>query len=231
MTKVMHSALGDHDMGDGVDLFGLDEWGQPVGMNPLWGAMAGVGVATAATIAVRQLTKPASAGAAESTLHKFSELVGGAVGALAGGAMIFFPRTRAAGWTALATALVGNGLRQLEISLLSQTPAGASTTQQPSAQQPAPGTSGWGEVAVENTRLVSMNGPLGLVTPEVTAVVQAPGMNGAFGSDASRAELVGPPNLADGAFAQHPGAAQVRLAGGPPLSQLGAHYGVTLFGN
>jgi hypothetical protein len=88
-----------------VNAFGLDEMGQPVGLNPVWGAVVGTGLGTVAAIGTRQFTK----------YGKHSELVGFGVGALASGAMIAFEGTRAAGWTGLASAFLNNGLRQLEL--------------------------------------------------------------------------------------------------------------------
>lgn len=88
-----------------VDLFGLDEFGAPAGLNPLWGAVIGSGLGTLGAIGTRQFTR----------FGRHSELVGLAAGALSSGAMLFFEGTRDAGWTGLASSLLNNGLRQLEL--------------------------------------------------------------------------------------------------------------------
>ena len=107
MTKAL--GLGD-DMGDGgdygeLDIFGLDEFGMPAGLNPLWGAVAGGALSTGAAMATRAFS---------ADWGRWSEGIGAGVGVLAGAAMAFFPGSRAAGWTAIATSLVTSGLRQLE---------------------------------------------------------------------------------------------------------------------
>ena len=40
-----------------VSLFGLDEFGSPVGLNPMWGVAAGGSISTGTAIAVREFTK------------------------------------------------------------------------------------------------------------------------------------------------------------------------------
>ena len=70
------------DLGLGnVDAFGLDEMGQPVGLNPVWGAVVGTGLGTATAIATRQFMPQYA---------DKSELIGLGVSALASGAMIAF---------------------------------------------------------------------------------------------------------------------------------------------
>ena len=92
-----------------VSLFGLDEFGAPVGLNPAWGGLVGAGVQTGAAIAVRQMTS-------DPKWYKWSELLGAGIAALASAPLIFFEGTRAAGWTGLAAGVVSGGLRQLEMS-------------------------------------------------------------------------------------------------------------------
>jgi hypothetical protein len=91
-----------------VDAFGLDEMGQPVGLNPVWGAVVGTGLGTLGAIGARQFSPK---------LAKHSELVGLGLSAAASGAMLFFEGTRAAGWTGLASAFLNNGLRQVEMMM------------------------------------------------------------------------------------------------------------------
>lgn len=100
--------LGDLGRGgydDGVDLFGLDEFGAPVGLAPLYGAMIGTGAGTLTAIGVRSM-KP--------EWGDKSELIGLAAGVLTGGIMLAFPGTRHAGWVAMASAGLNNGLRAVE---------------------------------------------------------------------------------------------------------------------
>lgn len=119
---------GFSDVGE-VDMFGLDEFGQPAGGDSMWGAVIGGGVGTGVAMIARKMTDPTK------SVHKFSELLGLAAGGIAGGVMMAFPGTRRMGWAAAATALVTNGLRQLENSLFpDQLTAAAAATQ---AQQAA----------------------------------------------------------------------------------------------
>jgi len=108
------AGLGDYgDVSDvaNVDMFGLDEYGQPHGLGALWGAAIGGGVATAASIATRALWKSPAG-------FKWSEGVGFAAGAIAGGVMMAFPNSRHAGLTAIVTSFVTSGLRQIEMLLM-----------------------------------------------------------------------------------------------------------------
>lgn len=98
---------------DDVDIFGLDEFGDPSGLGALYGAMVGAGVGTVASIGVRSF-KPAWAAS--------SELIGLGAGLAAGGAMVAFPSTRHAGWVAMAAAVLNNGLRAAENYFKDSTP-------------------------------------------------------------------------------------------------------------
>jgi hypothetical protein len=101
----------DYDNMGEVDMFGLDEFGQPAGGDSMWGAVIGGGVGTGVAMIARAMTKPTS------KVHQYSELAGLLAGSIAGGVMMAFPGTRRMGWAAAATALVTNGLRQLENSV------------------------------------------------------------------------------------------------------------------
>lgn len=190
--------MSNYDMGS-VDLFGLDEFGQPVGGLSVYGGLIGGVTQTAASMVFRRVT-------ANATMNKYSELLGGAVGALAGVGMWFMGSDyRAAGFSAGLTALVTGALRQAEVSLM---PAGA----------PA----GWGMTSIDPGYLVpgsaGMSGyGLGMATVENSAQVRG---------------LQGPPQLVgagDYGLAGNPGAQQVQLQGGPAISGLGSHFGATLF--
>lgn len=161
------------DLGLGnVDAFGLDEMGQPVGLNPVWGAVVGTGLGTATAIATRQFM-PQYAGK--------SELIGFGVSALASGAMIAFEGTRAAGWTSLASAVLNNGLRSVELMFFS-----------PGSAEMAVDTPPVSGVVVDPAEV------LGLVEVDPTQVLGDGAMPTLVGSvaDASRhTQLVGGPGL------------------------------------
>jgi hypothetical protein len=97
------------DVGD-VDMFGLDAFGNPVGLGAVWGSLVGGGLGTATSIGIRSMAKSPS-------LYKWSEGIGFASGALAGGVMMAFEASRHSGVAAIATALATNGLRQIEALL------------------------------------------------------------------------------------------------------------------
>lgn len=201
--------LGD-DYGDDygeVDMFGLDEFGQPVGMNPLWGAALGAGFQTGTAMAVRGLTD----------MDEWAEAIGAGVGLLGGGIMAFFPGSRAAGVTAMAVSLVSGGLRTLEQFISDKEKMKAETAKANA------GTTGYGSVTIEPTHTVGgfgqveiepLSGGFGIATIEPSAQVaglgQAPQLLGYLG--------------------QEQRAAQVQIEGGPMISGLGAHYGATIFG-
>jgi len=213
-------ALMDADSGS-VDLFGLDEFGVPAGMNQLWGAVIGGGLGTGTAIAVRALSGEAAAG--KFDWKKYSEGIGFAVAAGASGLMMAFPGTRAAGWAGMAVAFMTNGLRQLEKMFVESTPAafGAATI------EPLNG------VVMESlsppTRDVGL-GRLGIATDNwvppsygtIPGVYGTPVAGTQIG-EAPPLDLMAPQNLPANSY-------QVSLMGGPQMSGLGAHYGATLFG-
>lgn len=86
---------------DDVDFFGLDAYGMPAGVNPMWGALAGSAVGTLTAVGITQFTDK----------DRWAELIGFGASALAGGIMAIFPATRNAGWTAMAVGLANNGVR------------------------------------------------------------------------------------------------------------------------
>lgn len=197
---------GDMDGGEigELDLFGLDEFGNPAGSRELWGAVLGSAVSTGVAIAARAFGKDGG------KIQKHSELIGLGAGVAASGAMMISPGTRAAGWTCLATALVGNGLRVME-QIFTKTPSAAAVE-------------GWGAVTAEQ-----INGNFGAVTAEQ--------INGYNGYDGVVAEQVAgaqfsdtPPVdiLSEGSLPES--SQHVSIMGGPAMSGLGVHYGSTLFG-
>jgi len=179
-----------------VDLFGLDEFGQPVGPYPAIGAALGTAIQTGAAIAVRRFTKKDS----------WSEGIGAGVGMLAGGAMLFLPRMRAMAWTAMASSLVGGGLRQLEVMVSENEKAKQKAAEDAKAAEGT--TEGMGMVEIEPTHA------LGLPTIEPTQMLGMP------------PQLVG---AGDYGLSQNPAAQQAQLVG-PGVSGLGSHFGSTIFG-
>lgn len=213
-----------HSMGE-VDLLGLDEFGQVPGPRELWGGVIGAALQTGTAIGVRQLMKPAP-GAAASPLLQYSELLGAGAAAVAGGIMFAFDQTRAMGLTAAAVGLISGGLRFAEQMLatpsVATTSSGTTTTTPGTTSAGSGPTSGWGLGEVVPQVIPSLGAPLGIVTPQVVPTL---------GAARAGIELMGPPSLQglDRGFAQHPGAAQVKLLGGPPLSEFSRHFGSTLF--
>jgi len=182
-----------------VDLFGLDEFGAPVGIAQPIGAAVGAASQWGAALAVKKWTKQG----------KYAEGIGALAGAAAGGAMMLYSGTRAAGWTALAAALVGGGLRQLEASVM-KTNLGLVEI------QPAPVVSGFGATNTAGTGFFGADG-MGIPTLQ-----PAPVVNG----------LEMPPQLVgagDYGMSQNPAAQQAVLVGTTPMG-MASHYGGTIFG-
>lgn len=199
--------LGDYsDVGDygAVDFFGLNEFGEPVGMNPMYGALIGTGLSTGTAIALRAFTKDVA-----SPYHKYSEGIGFLVAGVAGGIMMASAGTRAAGMTSIASAFLSNGLRQIEKSMKPETGYGYGYGL-PYIETAGP--------VIEQAQTLGQPG-FGLVLPEE--------MSGVAGATLS----AGPPldislqgNLSSSAVGQ------VQMVEGPEMSGLGAHYGATLYG-
>jgi hypothetical protein len=215
----------DNDNMGEVDMFGLDEFGQPAGGDSMWGAVIGGGVGTGAAIIARAMSKPTS------KFHQYSELAGLLAGGIAGGVMMAFPGTRRMGWAAAATALVTNGLRQLEQSVFMPkataaeaqalvTAAASSADQKASFADAAKLVgSGWGGVTIDPTAVIQpyqggfgihsiepgyvvpanlpsmMNNGFGAAAIEPAYPVPGSISGGGAGFGADRPELVGPPTL------------------------------------
>lgn len=195
MDGALASNFGEHDydnMGE-VDMFGLDEFGQPAGGDSMWGAVIGGGVGTGAAIIARAMTKPTS------KIHQYSELAGLLAGGIAGGIMMAFPGTRRMGWAAAATALVTNGLRQFENSVLApmalthaeaQATAAAAAASPTGTATPAKGAefarAGFAGVTINPTGVIApyQGNGFGIATIEPGFVVPAnlpAAMNNGFG--------------------------------------------------
>lgn len=247
---------GFSDVGE-VDMFGLDEFGQPAGGDSMWGAVIGGAIGTGSTILTRALTSPTS------KIHKYSELTGLLAGGLAGGVMMAFPGTRRMGLAAMATAFVTNGLRQLESTFFppklsaieAQTQAETASTS-PTGTAPTPSTEqvamkkstmGWGGVTIDPTAVIQPGaGGFGIHTIEPGYVVPAnlPSLQNGFGAAAiepaypvqgtiQQNGFAGPPTLVgagDYGMSDNPAVTQTKLLGGPSVSSMGMHFGATLFG-
>jgi hypothetical protein len=166
-----------------VDLFGLDEFGQPVGPYPAIGAALGTAIQTSAAIAVRRFTKK----------DKWSEGIGAGVGVMAGGAMMLLPKMRAMAWSTLAASLVGGGLRQLEVMMSKNEKAKQEAAEAAKEAESSGEQSGMGLVQIEPTEA------LGLPTIEPTQMLGMPPQlvgAGDYGLSqnpaAKQAQLVGP---------------------------------------
>ena len=202
MAKNETSGLGE------IDLFGLDEFGSPEGLAPLYGALIGSGLQAAVAVGVRQATKK---GLKAADWAKWSEGIGVIAASIAGGAMYFFPQTKGAGVAALAGAL-GGVIRQGEALLLTSEAEQKAIEEMLAtvrglmpAAAPVKEGGAWGGVQFEPANLRG---------------VQAEQLNGA------QPEMIS----GLGNLASNPGAQQVALLNGPAISGLASHYGATLFG-
>lgn len=106
-----------------INLLGLNQFGNPTGMERVWGAAVGAGAGTIGAIAARRLAAPGG------WASRWSEAVGLLVGAGASTAMIAMPGTRAAGWMGLVAVTLNNGLRLLEQVLFGSGQVGWYTTE------------------------------------------------------------------------------------------------------
>jgi hypothetical protein len=108
------ATLGDADGQFGeTDFFGLDEFGLPTSREA-HGALIGAGVGAIGTIAVQKYSAPGS------KLRRYAEGVGMIAGVAVGGAMMLKESTKSMGYAAAMTALVANGLRQVNNMLFPQ---------------------------------------------------------------------------------------------------------------
>jgi hypothetical protein len=238
-------ALGNYGEGDDmdgvgeVDMFGLDEFGQPVG-DAMWGSVIGGGIGTGIAIMTRAMTKPTS------KIHQFSELTGLLAGGAAGGVMMAFPATRRMGVAAIATAFVTNGLRQLEQSLfapkltlaeaqaLVDAAAAAGGKAAPADVKPAAvaaKAAGWGGVVMDPTAVIQpyQGNGFGIHSIEPGYVVPAnlPSMmNGPGNVTMSPTGVIWPQQNGFGAASIEPGFLIPGSGGGGFASGGGAGFGI-----
>lgn len=137
-----------------VNFFGLDEFGQPSGLNPVWGALIGTGVANITPAAIRMASD-------DPDVIRWDEVAGVGAGVVASGAMLAFRGTRAAGWASLFGTLASAGVRALEKALMSDEKAlivaASYMSKKPAASQTQNGT--------EITQIPTLNGPVVNQTP------------------------------------------------------------------
>jgi hypothetical protein len=212
-----------------ISLLGLDEFGQPYGMGAGWGATIGVGASTMTAIGVRAFAKTAP-------WQKWAEGIGAGVGALAGGTMMIFKKTRHAGLAALASAVIGNGLRQVETLLA---PAAAAPTADAITAATAAGA--LQQLKKDQAALTAA----GVTTPTLSGAFGMTGLfqtrrvgerNHALGMtvmEPTKALADGMPKLLSGNPDQHR-RNTATLLGVPglnhPLSQIASAYGTTAMG-
>jgi len=93
-----------------IDMFGLDEFGTPIGLPAFYGAAGGAAVQTLSAMAIKKFA-PAQAA--------WSEAIGGAIG-IAAGAVAYYaaPRARGAAAAMMAVSAVNGVLRQFVPELL-----------------------------------------------------------------------------------------------------------------
>lgn len=185
-----------------VDLLGLNSFGEPVGMNPLWGVTIGGGTSFATSMIASRVGGKAAAHA---------DLLGFLAGVATGGVMYSMKSTRHAAFGALAGAFFASGLKWLG-GVLFGAPAAAKPVAGMGYPMINPLNGGLGLPMIN-----ALNGSLGLpsasnvVPPQGTIPgVAGPQMNGGFGAP--------PVNLLG----------QRMSAGGPQVSGLSARYGATL---
>jgi hypothetical protein len=190
-----------------INLLGLNQFGNPVGMERVWGAAVGTGAGTIGAIAARRLATPGG------WASRWSEAVGLLVGAGAGGLMMLKEGTRAAGVMGIVSAALNNGLRLLEQVLFSGGTAGVGWYTTETANPLLAGQMGMYQVN-------QVNG-LGYPTaaPQPHAYGTVPGVAGPMQDNGSP-----PVNLLGG---------NINLLGGgsPSIAGLSSMYGATIMGS
>jgi hypothetical protein len=201
-----------------VDLLGLNNFGNPVGLSPIWGAAIGGTVAGGTAILLRHT---ATAGA------KHPEAYGLLAGLAASGAMYAMKSTRHAAIGSALGAFLASGLALLERTLFAtatvsaQNPAAASQTV---AGMGIPMINPLNGLGIPQARALNGLG-LPMISPTPHAQGTIPGVAGnqlaGAGSSMPPVSLMGP---------MSPQAAHLRGVGGPAVHGLSAAYGATLMG-
>lgn len=187
-----------------VDLLGLNSFGQPVGMNPLWGVTIGGGVSFGtATILARMSGKAAA----------HADLIGFLAGLATGGVMYSMKATRHAAFGAFAGAFFAAGLKWLG-GVLFGSPAA-----KPVAGVGMPMINALNGGGLGLPMINALNGQMGMaaISREPIPAGTIPGVAGPQVSGG-----IGNPPVH--LLGQH------LSAGGPQVSGLSARYGATLLG-
>ncbi len=214
-----------HRMLGKVDLLGLNSFGNPVGLNPIWGALIGGGVSGVTSMTVGHATT--------GKLQHNRDVVGLGAGLAAAGLMYSMKSTRHAAVGAVVGAFLATGLSWLERVLLGTVALPAATAavaSQVAAAATGSGTSGMG---ISTTR--ALNG-LGIATTRalnglgISTTAQRPMPVGTIpgvagprltsGHGQPPVNLMGPQTAAS---------RQVHLMGGPPIHGIAGAYGATHF--
>ena len=208
-----------------VNLLGLDEFGQPFGMSPIWGSLIGGGAAGVTTIFARH--------SGNATLMANSEITGLVTGLAVSGTLFAFRSTRHAALGSVVGAILASGIAWLERQLLGTAVVATATPAAVTAATPTtPGTSGMGLPMVRSLNglgIPQVRALNGLGIPQISARPTPQGtIPGVAGSQLAGAGLSAPPVSLLGPAS--PQAAHLRGVGGPMAHGLAAAYGATLLG-
>ncbi len=165
-----------------VNMWGMNGLGAVSGLHPAVGAAVSVGLGTGTAIAVRQF-KP--------EYDKWSELIGGGVGLLAGAAMMISPKSRGAGVTGIVATVLNNGLRFAE-SMITKKPAMVANT------------AGYGIVTPEVVPTLGAVAAYQVPTLGATAAYQVPTLGGDV--QVEPRQLAGNLPVFEGSLGRHYGA-------------------------
>jgi hypothetical protein len=205
-----------------METFGAARGGKKI--NPMWGAVVGTGVGTVAAVGVRQFA------GLDSKWYDYSEAIGLGAGVLSGLGLMLLAKGkkgRPAGTTAMAAAVLNNGIRQLETMMLEPKEltalkkAARLTQKAKEAIEKGAESSGGGGirgVELEPTDVLQGNVQMGVVDVEEAQVLR-----GGFAEDRTDMPRLVGANL-------NAANAHIQGIGGPALSQYGQLYGSTHFG-
>jgi hypothetical protein len=208
-----------------VDLLGLNAFGNNPGLNPIWGAAIGGGVAGVTTVALRH--------SGNVNAMKHPEAFGLAAGLAASGAMYAMKSTRHAAIGGVVGAVLASGLAWLERMLLGPVAVAQAAAIQAVATGAvaATGTAGVGMPMVRNLNglgMPSVRALNGLGVPTIAARTPPAGtIPGVAGTQMAGVAGTPPVSLLGNMTHQ---AAQVRGMGGPAVHGLSTAYGATLLG-
>lgn len=203
-------------------MFGDDDMFGEAGTRNQYLIGSGIGVAasTATAITIRRYVK-------NETAKKYSNGIGAAVSAVAGGAMMFSPKTKEIGIATMVSGIAAGLLAHV-----------AGMIEEKKEEKKS---GGWGDVMIDPTAVIQPYQGFGAAI--VDPAYPIPGsISQGFGASNNvtlvgsgpDVTLVGPPSLAhagDYGMGENPAVTQTKLLGGPSISALGAHYGATLFGH